>query len=485
MANSLTQIIDILKPGEVRLIRNFYRIQSNGEIKQRLKLFDLIKTKGVTDDQQACKIIYDCPPNSAYSHLKARLQKDILSLLLVQEGSKRYETPYAQAVFDCRRMIIEGQMLIERGAYDIGVKVLTKADKLAKKYELYNEDVTIADILRSHLGIKRGLKAYNKYNADIEQMADKMIKLLQSRDYYHRLMVPNLFQKNREQHFSDYSVDALAQLGKYYKETRSGKIGFYYWHLKVYHHQIHKEMPLALDAAQSLLKLLEKTPAIHSNSRVASANFQIAAISAYMGKYADAFKSATKAHSMAVKGLMNELAALEMMFLTAFQAGKYKEAQTIVNKAKAHPKIKANKLIPAKWDYYQAYLLFVSGKYEEASRMLWNYNELYKDKAGWLLGLRILELMCMVQQDELEIMDFRTESFRKLIQRQKSENVQRVKDMVKVMESYVRQGGNKEKTLKKEARRLSLLRSGEGNYQWDPLGFELIRFDEWFDNLAV
>ena len=85
--------------------------------------------------------IYKGEPNSAFSHLKNRLQKDILNILLLKEGSKKYETKFAQATFDCRRMLIEGQILMERGAYKAGEAVLTKARELAAEYDLYAEGI--------------------------------------------------------------------------------------------------------------------------------------------------------------------------------------------------------------------------------------------------------------------------------------------------------------------------------------------------------
>ena len=152
---NLTQIIRVLKPGEVRLIRNYYKVDTNGEERRRLELFDLIKEGSVSADKEAAMAIYNTKPNSAYSHLKARLRKDILNLLLLQDSSKRYEPEFAQAEFDCRRLFIEGDLLVSRGAYEPGVDALKEAQKLAIKFEFYNELVMIDDVLRSHLGGKK------------------------------------------------------------------------------------------------------------------------------------------------------------------------------------------------------------------------------------------------------------------------------------------------------------------------------------------
>ena len=71
----LTQIVRVLKPAEVRLIRNFYKVQPNGEIKRRLELFELIKGGKANTDIEAAKAIYKSEPNSAFSHLKTVYRK--------------------------------------------------------------------------------------------------------------------------------------------------------------------------------------------------------------------------------------------------------------------------------------------------------------------------------------------------------------------------------------------------------------------------
>ncbi len=116
--------------------------------------------------------------------------------------------------------------------------------------------------------------------------------------------------------------------------------------------------------------------------------------------------------------------------------------------------------------------------------MLMKETELTKDKAGWLMGYRVLELMCAVEQDDLDVFDYRTESFKKLLQRNKEENVERPRLALKILGTYIKTGGDIKKTTLEEKKNIELLKTGKGEYQWDPMGFELIRFDEWLDKFA-
>lgn len=480
----LTQIIRVLKPSEVRLIRNFYKVQPNGEVKRRLELFELAKAGKAGSDAEAAMAIYKGEPNSAFSHLKNRLQKDILNILLLKEGSKKYETKYAQAIFDCRRMLIEGQILIERGAYRAGEAVLLKANDLALEYELFAETMLINDLLRTTIGIRKGEQAYLSFEGEITDSLDKLAKYLKVKDYYYRLGVLGQFSKKIEKSSLEYAKNALAEAEKDYKLTNSPLVGYFYNFLGIFYGQLSQNYDLAFDYAVDYLKLVESSPSVSSDTRIASANLQISSIAIHKGNYPEAISYAQKARNKFIAGLFNELQAIEVMFIATFHYKDFEEAEKLMEVALQHPKIKANKQVPARWEYYKANLFFVNGKYNEAAVMLMKETELTKDKAGWLMGYRVLELMCAVEQDDLEVFDYRAESFKKLLQRNKEENVERPRLALKILGTYIKTGGDIKKAIQEEKDNIMLLSEGKGEYQWDPLGFELIRFDEWLNKLA-
>lgn len=480
----LTQIIRILKPSEVRLIRNFYKVQPNGEIKRRLELFELAKAGKANTDMEASKAIYKVEPNSAFSHLKNRLQKDILNILLLKEGSKKYETKFAQATFDCRRMLIEGQILMERGAYRAGESVLLKARDLASEYDLYAEGVQINDILRTNIGIRKGEQAYQGFAPVIADYLSKLEKYLIVKDHYYRISLASQFKKNIDKQSKGTLEAALLEAETYYKETGSATIGYYYNYLGIFYGHFLNDYNLAEKYAKDYLKLVENFPAISSDTRIATANLQIASIAMNKADYPTAIEYSQIARKRFISGLFNELQAIEVQFIATLHNKDYKTASKIMEVAREHPKYKANKQIPAKWEYYDANLSFLNGNYNDAAVVLMKETELTKDKAGWLMGYRVLELMCAVEQNDLEVFDYRAESFKKLLQRNKEENVERPRTALKILGTYIKTGGDIKKTMLEEKENIELLREGKDEYQWDPLGFELIRFDDWLDRLA-
>src|SRR5690606_21694098 len=95
---NLTHIISSLKSGEIKMVRKYYKYMVEvRDADKRQKLFELAKRNPSIDDVEACKILYNKGLHSGFSQLKKRLKQDILNILLLQDSSRRFNTPYARA----------------------------------------------------------------------------------------------------------------------------------------------------------------------------------------------------------------------------------------------------------------------------------------------------------------------------------------------------------------------------------------------------
>lgn len=74
------------------------------------------------------------------------------------------------------------------------------------------------------------------------------------------------------------------------------------------------------------------------------------------------------------------------------------------------------------------------------------------------------------------------ESLHALVQRQKKMNTTRVKAISRILSSFVKLNYQFKKTKEKRNKELEELKTGSGNFHYDPMSFEIIRFDEWLEN---
>ena len=66
-------------------------------------------------------------------------------------------------------------------------------------------------------------------------------------------------------------------------------------------------------------------------------------------------------------------------------------------------------MLRSKWNFYDAQLHFRMGKYAESLSILQQQTDLFSDKSGWRIGIKILEMMCIVELGNDDWLDFRIE----------------------------------------------------------------------------
>ncbi|CAN5141506.1 hypothetical protein BH09BAC1_BH09BAC1_29340 [soil metagenome] len=171
--------------------------------------------------------------------------------------------------------------------------------------------------------------------------------------------------------------------------------------------------------------------------------------------------------------------------MAAFNAKQKEVYLFALDKALGHTKIRSSDMLYGKWLFYKAAAQFTDRKLEEALNTLYADNTLLKDKAGWLFGHRLLEIMILMERKDYELIDFRIEALRKLLQRQKHKSITRIKAIFQILHLFVRGGYNYRDTAIEAKSQLELLEGNAELYFWDPLGFETIRFDTWFRAKAL
>jgi tetratricopeptide (TPR) repeat protein len=480
---NILKIVNCLKPGEVKLVRHFYSLQNDYELKKREKLFVLAMAKPDCSDEEALRYLYGSRPDPAFRRLKQRLKADILNLLLIQGASAKFKSAYAQAVFDCRRMLIQGEILLSRGVYEEAIDVLGKAAALAQRYELFAEQVQIDDIYMTHIVMKDGGK-------DFDSLAERIsgsVKLLEKaacakRDHY-ALTVPGLFRGDCKKELQERAPAYLKKMETDFQSTGSKRIGFYFHVSAMNYYNTVKDFEQALHHGKELLHLVNSCDVFRMDSYLAGVNMQIASTLITLERYDEALKHASIAHSLFKPGMLNELMALEKLYYCYIRKGELVKARDIIGRAFANENLGYNESISARWWFFKTGLEFLQGDHEKALKSLKNCNALLRDKAGWMLGHCILEVMCRVENGNLDWFEIRAEGLKKVLKRHVNpENTgidKRIILIYKIMKKLRRMDYNFSRTIKEEAENLALLSEGKGQYYWNPAGHELVRFDEW------
>lgn len=475
---TLKKLILSLHQKEQSFIRHYYKFN---EDKLRLKLFDLIAKGKVNTDKEAASLLYG-EKGPAYSHLKSRLQNDILKLLLFEDGKKQSKGERFQSEVDAIRLYLQGKILLNRKNEELGIKVLNKALDKTNDYGLSIEKLLIKDILSHRVGLQSGLQAYNNLMDNFEDQIKIVRDLFRVKSQFFNVSLPQTFYKNKEKEYIELSKQTLAETQKLVAENNNPEVLYYYYQIAINHYSLTHDYINLFSIANLFLELVLNNKSIQTRVRISNAYMHVVISKIYLEQYLDAISAAEKAIQFVVPGGVNEIRILEYLFLAALQTNDYSLIQHYLDKGLIHPRVKSASFTNGKWQFYAAIASFKQEKYQDCLGQLLINNELLKDKAGWLFGFRLIEIMTFIELEQYDMIEFRVEALRKLLQRQKDKNIIRIKLIVSILHALIKTGFQFENCYQKETKKFQLLQEAEDDYRWNPLGYEIIRFDAWFQS---
>ena len=377
-------------------------------------------------DKDAAKKLYNLKPNSTFSQLKKRLKEDILSFLLYLPSDNKNESPFLSAEITARKLLIQGKVLFSRGLSDEAVSVFRKSMMIAERYELVDLKIPIYDAMRTHADLKSDTRSYADYGNRLKETFRDQEDLLKAKEYNHVLTTPEISSRPNSGN-NNREISILDKMKSGAARSSSKNIRYWYYTSAVQCYVNKRELDKAYSYCLRLLNLVEQEPACSSRSNKAGVNLELAKILIRLERYDQAIERTKKAIKLLHPGIARELYAWEVLFLAHFGNNDFHEAGQVISKASKYRQIKANSQYPGKWSFLQANLNFVQGRHNESLHTLNTNNGNNGDGNGWLLGCKILEMLNIIELQEYTWLDFKMESFRKLLQRLKQGNFTRCK----------------------------------------------------------
>ncbi|OFY71665.1 MAG: hypothetical protein A3G23_00475 [Bacteroidetes bacterium RIFCSPLOWO2_12_FULL_37_12] len=492
----ITEISDVLKKRELVNLRYWFHGNKNDVEKKGMELLEELLKGKYEDDRALSRKLFNRDPEPAYWRIKGKLAHLMADFLLVGEGRDKFESEYLMETFDVRKKIQQADILLKRGAYTPAVYLMNKSADLAEKWDLLYEKVFIYDLMATHMGTLHGKNVYEKYAEKYHKSLEEFNLYMKSKHYSQELEVPYAFFDLKEDGFKEKATKYIAEQKEAFAKTNSANIGYYYLHTGATANRIMKNFTECIRFSEELIELLKKKTEIYSDARLGMAYGQICQANLGLHDYKNALKAAQKSVELFSPETVNELRAMELIFISAFHAGDLKLAEDIVKDAFNHPHLEMSNLDFSKWQYFKAQILFKKGNYVPSLNQLNKINILFRDKSGWIVGLKMLEMMNLVESGiDYTLTYHRMDSMVQMLARQKdvfASKVWRVgteEGMIltrilaisKVIQTLLNKNSDFYLTKLECEKELKLLSEGKGDYDWNPAGLELSRFDVWFD----
>ena len=491
---NVINLVKNLQTGEIKLLRHFYRFQKDNDCKKINLLFDIaVKSKNCKKtDEIDKKVFHELYGNSKHGNtfvkLKSRLKNDILNILLLQTSSIKFKAKHDIAIFDCRRMLLQGDILLGRGIYSEGIAILEKASSIAQKNELFAEQILIDELCRNHNLLKSEEYVFSAFMKRIETNTSLLEKVQFAKHFHYEMTASRLFKIKSSTQNVEWK-NKLEAVKKDYEQSKSVKIGFYY-NLSAlnYYREIH-QFDKSLEFGLALLKNAESHEILKTPYYSGKINMELAKCYLLSTEYEKAITHANIANQHFQKDILNELASLEILLHCYLLKQDYKKVNSIIDTAFLKIRLESDEFIYSKWCFLKAGVEFRMNEYKNALLSLKKCNELLKDKNGWLLACNLFESICRIESGNLEWFEYRSEALKKIMLRYNKDQVgeqnKRFDLIYKILRTLHKNNYDYVQTLSDEKNNLSFLSQAGYSYSWHMIGYEPIQFDQWIKDKAT
>ncbi len=477
----LYEIIRKLRPQELRQLRHTFK-HASFEHEKVGKLFDLVTQYEEQDEAFYSQKLYDKAPDNTFRVTKSRLKRMMENVLLSDKSLSSYRSKAINIRLQTRKKLLQGEILLGRGAYQAGRNLLQQVIATAHKYDLPEEAFQAEMLLYRNLNIRVGVKDYQKITDRLLEANQLIADIDEARIRYYSIsnLLLNQTLKPHEKQELRATIDRLRELGD---RVNHPQIHHFYYLSEVYYLQIDNRDAEAIDFCHKYLRLIEKHESLHTSQREAAIYVQLAQAHLRMRHLQQARVRGTKALQMFSPEEMNYLRSMELCFAAAFYANDYPACEQYLDQAMQHPELEAVPPIAADWHYFHACLLFRTERYQQAYLKLNHTTPLLADKHGMNLSIRLLEIMLLYELGHADLMESKILNMRQFIKRtQKQEADSRPNLLVRILTHWYKHGYDFGKTLKDQATTFAALKDLAGEYGTGGRALlELLPIEQWME----
>lgn len=453
--NSIFQILASCSAGEKTQLLEFCATRHSVQSKkyQLLKVF--VEKPGLKDSE-VCELIYGEKESSAYFQLKKRVKEELdelFPLLNTHSFSDEVKTRIR-----CSELLLQSQVMLARGLHTEGAKLLEKSLKKAIEGEFPDLILSIFDTSQ-RFGVNEVIR-----KEDLPEL-ELVIKS-------HLQILVNQHHPKPEDRAK---CEKNAYLGQILSQLNSERKN---WGLVANIRQSIANQNF--DEAKSLILESEAGFSENSDEREFFEEFFLTKQQFLLqtGQYQEVIQNCKLQNTSLIQSREKSLELAQYQWYALFHQDCLDEATSLLKKNL----VRWCPELSPKWKYWEAFLLFRQRSFKNALRLVHECQQELKAFPNYYLGSKMLELMILFDQNEVDWLDYKVENLRKLIHRWRGKISARIDSAFHVLHSIQTKVPINLMEGLETNEHLQKLQDGKGIYNWNPIDFELIRYDGWISS---
>lgn len=422
--------------------------------------------------------LYGDPHSKAFIMLKSRLVEKMLETLTLsinfQNNPTFKEDPAAFEAINLQKHLIYAFLLRRRGLEEHAREILEKCVKLAEELSFPEYKLMALISLRNFSSSEREVVWSFRQEIDdsLEQFRTDIIGSGIFDEFRVLRADSTSPDKSKETFLEEKTLELEERLDKMY----SARTHYYYLAMKVYLHEFREEYSQVKLVLEEMIELLHSHPGIGSKNRLGIPYHQLAGVEVRVGNYEAAVEASNRALSYFHPHKRNYLSASLYKLFGCIYANDLPQAWQSLGELDWFQSQKHLDVLNGIVSYLQACIHFLEGDYKKSQKVLFEATELLNDKAGWNVGIRVFEIIILVDLEMTDLASAKIESLRKHIGKYDVE--ERMKNIYKCLHYLERQSFLFDDYSPELKEAIEVLGA---ETPWSALDHEVINVEVWFD----
>lgn len=473
------QVYASLSASERKGVRTYleaFHIKGENKPLELLKLIE--KNPAITHDQAASKL-YNDPRSKAFIMMKGRLLEkmvEFLPLSVNPDSSNRDDAaPFHDDLVEFRSLMLKATEMQKRQLGTLALEYLEQARVVAARCN--SSELEVDAMLRLRGLDRTGLAKFEELSIDIQKALVKQESEINAGGLMRKFLALHGSHFTPEEEIIAFLETHISELEEMIRQAYSPKADYFLQMLKLHLCVLLQTYEPGKEALDKVTQLLRNYDGIRSPLRLGDSWIQLSRLELSTGRAAEAIVSIGKAQELLKPTARAQVNIAWLKVCAYFCLKQHDKVAEVLDYLKQEPLgqvIRNNMLARGLMSYYSACLAHAADDYQAAWMHLQNSQDANLGKDTWLTGIRLFEIMVLVDKDEYDLAGQKLENLRKHLSRY---NVsERMRVGYKLLSAQERIGFSFRPVAGEDA----LLRQLRSELRWDPTGQEIVRFDEWY-----
>ena len=464
------------QPEKKFLITYLTAFHPKGENKT-LELLELIEAPVELSTDEIAEKLYGDSKSKAFIMLKGRLYDKMLEALMLSTNpanpSKDALKEQGFEKTELRKLLIYNFMLRRRGLFSLADEICLKGLKVSREFEYPDIELDFLGTLRTQYAKSHS----DKYEQIIQEMDDAF------RRYELDMITSNTWNYYRNQFSLRSSIDearrylevAIPKFEENVMKLGSSSARYYLALMKINYFDFTKQFDEGRKEIDVLLHLVHNSKRHNTSQGLGIPYTHLAVLELNRFRLEEALQAADLAAQYNKKNSPNFSIGLFTRAFILLHMGNVEGAEAQIKALEENSMSAGGSSNWAICNYVKACIAFINKDYTLSWKFLQEVSGLNFDKAGWITGIKIFEIMVLIEKGDFDMLTLRLDSLRKHIQKHNSD--ERANLIYKLLIGQEKDGFTFANPVKKEE---EILEELSNNQPWELAGHETIRFEPWY-----